>query len=89
MSPQSAKERHFTSDIIEGHSCSALLMSCLYFLPPRHHPVFPNVYFDVAFLFLQRQTENLVLNAASQHGDQFLEYTTSVSLGNFIIYLFH
>ena len=40
IAPQSAKDRHFTSSIIKGHSCSTLLILCFYFLPPRHHLYF-------------------------------------------------
>ena len=41
IAPKSAKDRHFTSSIIKGYSCSTLLILCLYFLTPRHHLYFP------------------------------------------------
>ena len=52
---RSKQDRHFVSGIIKCHSCSALLMPCLYFLSPKHYPMVPNIYFVAVFLFQQRQ----------------------------------
>ena len=87
IAPQSAKDRHFASSIIKGHSCSTLLMLCLYFLPPRHH-----LYFLVDILMLLSCSSKNRLKSLwwMQHLSMVISFwkTCHVSLCRFITYLF-
>ena len=85
IAPHSANDRYFTSGFIKGHFCSALLVSYLYFITPRHHPMFPNGYVDVAFLFQKDRLESLWWKQHLSMVNQFLEDMASVSLSSLSI----
>ena len=78
--PWSAQDRYFTSRILQGHFCSAILKACLFSVQPRFHAVFPYAYLDAIYQFPQRQNKFLWRLQHLSMVNKFFEDMISVSL---------